>query len=158
MAHSTSKRVLIVEDDMLLSLLNERILNKLGHAVVGKATSGEDAVETFRKLKPDLVIMDISLNGDMDGVEATNRIREHAKIPVIFISGNTDRYEELRSTKEDINVFVPKPVTYNELAKAISSILPDKQIPPFFHSSKGRGLPPEIEKIRSSITPIRIPG
>lgn len=125
---SISKRALIVEDNLIISLLEERLLTKMGHKVVGKVSSGEKAVEAFRKLNPDFIIMDISLSGEMDGFEATNRIREEADVPVIFVSGNSDRYEKICLKKEGFNEFVSKPFTYKDLADPINRIWSQKQV------------------------------
>lgn len=119
---SNSKRVLIVEDNLILSMLEERLLHKMGHKVVAKVTSGEKAVEVFKKLKPDFVIMDISLSGRMDGFEATNRIREYADVPVVFVSGNSDRFQKVCITQRGFNEFVSKPFTYKQLAEPINRI------------------------------------
>lgn len=123
---SASKKALIVEDNLILSLLEERLLNKMGHEVVAKVTSGEKAVEMFKKMKPDFIIMDISLSGKMDGFEATNRIREFANVPVIFVSGNSDRYEKICLKKQGFNEFVSKPFTYKDLADPINRIWANK--------------------------------
>jgi len=123
---SSPKKVLIVEDNLILSLLEERLLSKMGHEVVGKVTSGEKAVEIFKKVKPHFVIMDICLSGKMDGFEATNRMREYADVPVIFVSGNSDRYEKICLTKEGFNEFVSKPFTYKDLADPINRIWTDE--------------------------------
>lgn len=125
---SPQKKVLIVEDNLILSLLEERLLTKMGHKVVDKVTSGEKAVEVFEKLKPDFVIMDISLSGKMDGFEATNIMRESTDVPVIFVSGNSDRYEKFCLKKEGFNEFVSKPFTYQDLADPINRIWKDKPV------------------------------
>ncbi len=119
---TSQKKVLIVEDNLILSLLEERLLTKMGYNVVGKVTSGEKAVEDFKKFRPDFVIMDISLSGKMDGFEATNRIREYEDIPVIFVSGNSDRYEKICVNKKGYNEFVSKPFTYQDLADPINRL------------------------------------
>ncbi len=108
--------------------MEERLLTKMGHKVVGKVSSGEKAVEAFRKHNPDFIIMDISLSGEMDGFEATNRIREEADVPVIFVSGNSDRYEKICLKKEGFNEFVSKPFTYKDLADPINRIWSKKQV------------------------------
>lgn len=133
---STSKRVLIVEDNLILSLLEERLLSKMGHKVVAKVTSGEKAVEVFRKLKPDFIIMDISLSGEMDGFEATNRIREEADVPVIFVSGNSDRYEKICLKKKGFNEFVSKPFTYKDLADPINRIWNEEPEPDIEYANR----------------------
>ena len=126
---SISKRVLIVEDNLVISLLEERLLTKMGHKVVGKVSSGEKAVDAFRKLNPDFIIMDISLSGKMDGFEATNRIREEADIPVIFVSGNSDLYEKICLKKKGFTEFVSKPFTFKDLADPINRIWSEEQVP-----------------------------
>lgn len=125
MSSAAPKKVLIVEDDLLLSLLEEKLLHKMGYNVVGKVTSGEKAVMEFQKLKPDFIIMDIALSGKLDGIEATKKIREYAEIPVVFVSGNPDRFERSFSVKEGFTEFVSKPFTFKNLAEPISRIWPD---------------------------------
>lgn len=119
------KRVLIVEDNLILSMFEEKALRKMGHKVVGKVTSGEKAVELFKKLKPDFIIMDISLSGQMDGFETTKKIREHLNVPVIFVSRNSDLYEKASIDEEGFNEFVSKPFTFYELAEPVRRIFPE---------------------------------
>ena len=68
------KRVLIVEDDLIISLTTEKMVEKLGYQVVGSVTSGEEAVRAAQENRPDVILMDIRLNGSMDGIEATQEI------------------------------------------------------------------------------------
>lgn len=117
-----SIKVLIVEDNFILSMVEERLLSKLGHEVVGKVASGEEAVELFRKLQPDLIIMDISLSGEMDGIEATQKIREHSNVPVLFVSGNSDRFKKSCELQKGFNEFVAKPFTSDDLSETINRI------------------------------------
>lgn len=120
---TASKRVLIVEDNLILSLLEEKLIRKMGHKVVGKVTSGEKALEVFAGTNPDIVIMDISLSGSMDGFEATNRMREIEEIPVIFVSGNSDQYRKICINLDGFNEFVSKPFTYKDLKEPIERII-----------------------------------
>jgi CheY-like chemotaxis protein len=85
----TPIRILIVEDERLVSLDLRRRLRRLGHAVVGVAVSGEEAIAHAQQLQPDLVLMDVRLRGPMDGIEAAQHIRAQYGIPVIFLSGYT---------------------------------------------------------------------
>ena len=62
----------------------------MGYAVTGVVTNGEDAIRRVEEMSPDLVVMDISLRGEMDGVEAANRIREQFGTPVVYITGHGD--------------------------------------------------------------------
>src|SRR5687767_13620025 len=85
----TPLRILIVEDERVISTDIRRRLSRMGHAVVGIAASGEEAIEDAQRLQPDLVLMDVRLRGHMDGIEAAQHIRAQFEIPVIFMSAYT---------------------------------------------------------------------
>lgn len=110
-----TKKVLIVEDDMLLSLVEERIVEKLGYNVVGKVGSGEEAIRKAKNLDPDLIVMDIVLKGDMDGIQAMEAIRRTSDVPVIYLSGNSDRFNYERAKKTEFTDYLIKPITYKDL-------------------------------------------
>ncbi|MEX0593170.1 MAG: response regulator [Balneolaceae bacterium] len=115
--------VLIVEDDRLLSLVTERLLEKLGHEIAGKAVDGMSAVEMVRELQPDVVLMDISLEGEMSGVDALKEIRSFSDVPVIILSGSSSRsiVEDVRSL--EISDFLVKPVTADDLVGPVRRAL-----------------------------------
>lgn len=117
MNHKTAKSVLIVEDDMLLSLVEERLIEKMGHNIVAKVVSGKDAVKKAKELKPDIIVMDIILKGDMDGIEAMEEIRKHSDVPVIYLSGNSDRFSYERAKKTGFTDYLVKPITGNDLKR-----------------------------------------
>lgn len=127
MAASTSKKVLIVEDNEIISLLTERHLHQMGYTAVHKVTSGEKAVEISKQLQPDLVIMDIYLSGELDGFEAIRRIKKVMDVHVIFLSGISYQNEMRDVLKEECHEFITKPVTYDNLSKAIKSVWNGKQ-------------------------------
>ena len=83
-------KILVVEDEAVILLQLEDILNTIGYTVAGLAASGEDAVEKARRLKPDLVLMDIVMPGSMDGIEAAKIINEELDIPVVFVTSYAD--------------------------------------------------------------------
>ncbi len=117
---STKKgRVLIVEDDMLLSMVEERLIQKLGFEVIAKVTKGSDAIEKVEELKPDIIVMDISLKGEMDGIEAVEKIREKSSVPVIYLSGSGDRYSYERARKTGFTDYLTKPVTSGDLKEPL---------------------------------------
>ncbi|MDZ7691602.1 MAG: response regulator [Balneolaceae bacterium] len=111
----TSKNVLIVEDDMLLSLVEERLIEKLGHTVIGKAGSGEEAIQKQKELEPDLILMDIVLKGELDGIEAMKEIRKTSDVPVIYLSGNSDRYNYDRAKQTEFTDYLVKPISSRDL-------------------------------------------
>ncbi|WP_441000813.1 response regulator [Fodinibius sp. SL11] len=119
MKKSKKGRVLIVEDDMLLSMVEERLINQLGFEVIGKVTKGIDAIEKEEKLSPDIIVMDISLKGDMDGIETMETIREKSNVPVIYLSGSGDRYSVERAKKTGFTDFLTKPVTGSDLKEPL---------------------------------------
>lgn len=116
------KRVLIVEDDMIISLVIENMVKELGHEVVGKATSGEDAITLATDHNPDLVLMDIRLKGDMDGIEAVTAIKEKIKTSVIYLTGNSDRVNYDRAKETDFIDLITKPFTISDLTKSMEQV------------------------------------
>lgn len=112
--------MLIVEDEMIISLLIERMVENLGHEVLGKVPSGEEAVTSALKNKPDLILMDIRLNGEMNGIEAMEQIKKNRNIPVIYISGNTDVLSQGRLNTSDFVDFLPKPITISDLSRSFN--------------------------------------
>jgi len=113
-------RILIVEDDMLLSLVEERLVLKLGYSVAGKAVSGKEAIQKTKELNPDLILMDISLRGDLDGIETMKLIRKFSSIPVIYLSGNSDKLSIERAKKTNFVDYLIKPVTESDLNTPIA--------------------------------------
>jgi two-component system, cell cycle sensor histidine kinase and response regulator CckA len=83
-------RILIVEDERLIAIDLQRRLTRLGYAVVALAASGVDAIQKALTLRPDVVLMDIRLQGGMDGVEAARQIRASVRIPVVFMTAYVD--------------------------------------------------------------------
>jgi PleD family two-component response regulator len=82
-------RVLIVEDEYFVALHVETILSDTGCDVVGIATSADEAVAKARQSLPDLILMDIRLPGDRDGIDAASEITRALKIPIVF-EGNVE--------------------------------------------------------------------
>lgn len=112
-----TKKVLIVEDEMIIAMLIERMVINLGHQVIEKVSSGEEAIDKALEYSPDLILMDIRLKGEIDGIDAISKIQEKMNIPVIYISGNSDlaHLEKIEST-EYID-FLSKPITQSDLSK-----------------------------------------
>ena len=79
-------KILVVEDEKILAIGMKRKLELLGYTVTGLASSGQDAIEKAQKTNPDLVLMDIVLKGDMEGVEAAQQRTNLCEIPVIYLT------------------------------------------------------------------------
>src|ERR1700687_2116616 len=85
-----NERILVVEDEGVVAADLESILHHLGYEVVGIAPSGEEAVEIGEKEKPNLVLMDIRLKGEMDGIDAAEQIIARFDIPVTYLTAYAD--------------------------------------------------------------------
>lgn len=108
-----------MEDDMIISLVVENMVKKLGHQVVGKAVSGEDAIQLAHEHKPDLILMDIRLKGDMDGIEAVTIIKQEISVDVIYLTGNSDKVNYDRAKATNCIDLISKPFTINELIRSL---------------------------------------
>ncbi len=118
-----SKKAIIVEDNLVLSILYENYLEGMVFKTVGKIKSGEAAVKLVEKYKPDVVIMDIKLEGEMDGIEAAVKIRSFSTSPIIFITGNSDPMHVERAKLVSNSDFLRKPVTEEILSAAVENML-----------------------------------
>ncbi|PKD42499.1 response regulator [Rhodohalobacter barkolensis] len=107
--------VVIVEDDMLLSLVETRIIEKLGYKVIGKAMSGEEAITMAKELNPDVFVMDVGLKGDLNGIEACAQIRKFTDTPVIFLSGNSDQHSIKSAKSVGYADYLVKPIRADDI-------------------------------------------
>jgi CheY-like chemotaxis protein len=115
----TNPKVLIVEDDTVIASIAKWRLVKLGYDVCGSTTSGADALSCIPKTQPDIVLMDINLKGEIDGIETAGRIKKEFNIPVIFASSHTDEETISRAKRIDPDGFVKKPFDDDDLRIAL---------------------------------------
>jgi CheY-like chemotaxis protein len=85
-----NNKILIVEDEAIISQIIGMHLKKLGYSISGIATSGQDAITLTNTTRPDAILMDIFLDGEMDGIEASKIIREKFATPIIFLTAYSD--------------------------------------------------------------------
>ena len=83
-------KILVVENDVFIGEDLQEELENLGYAVAGPVATGEEALEVFEEQRPDLVLMDISLDGEMDDIEAAKRMREQWPVPIIYVTDHHD--------------------------------------------------------------------
>ncbi len=119
------KRILIVEDEPITALSEQQMLKDLGYEVTGIALTGEAAVQRAGADKPDLILMDIQLLGDMDGREATRKIRELHQIPVVYVTAFGDKKTSLslKTPPPEGIGYVVKPFTKEELESEIKRLM-----------------------------------
>ncbi|HEY4797939.1 MAG TPA: response regulator, partial [Bacteroidia bacterium] len=82
--------ILVVEDENIVAKDIQQSLKKLGYEVLGICSTGEDAISQAERTKPNLVLMDIMLKGDMSGIEAADFIKQKLDVPVIFLTAYAD--------------------------------------------------------------------
>ncbi|WP_232803005.1 response regulator [Gracilimonas amylolytica] len=119
MDNKQNKTVMIVEDDLILNLLYESYLEKLGYDAEGELVYGKTAIEVAQKIKPDLILMDISLEGEIDGITAMEEIRKFSDVPVIYITGNSDPHHVQRAKETNYLDYLVKPIEFNDLKESI---------------------------------------
>jgi CheY-like chemotaxis protein len=104
-------RIVIVEDESITALHLAKQLHSLGYQVVAQASSGPRAIEHALARRPHVVLMDIHLQGPMDGIDAARHIQAVAPIPVVFMSAHADAatVERFQATTQ-VAGFVPKPI------------------------------------------------
>ncbi|MCE9531671.1 MAG: response regulator [Planctomycetes bacterium] len=121
--HSSPARILIAEDERIVAMNLQCSLVRMGYLVLEVVASGEDAVANAIAQQPDLVLMDISLEGEMDGVEAARIIRERSNIPVVYLTAysNSDIVNRAKVTQP--GGYVLKPFVDHELREAVEKAL-----------------------------------
>ena len=104
-----NEKILVVEDEAITALDLKFILMGLGYDVVDVVDNGQDAIDSAKELSPDLVIMDIKLKGEINGIVAAEEISKF-NIPIIFASANTDEGTKEKVLENSSFVgFIPKP-------------------------------------------------
>lgn len=111
--------ILLVEDEGLIARDLEDTLTRLGYRVSGIASEGTQAIEMARELHPQLVVMDVSLRGEVDGIEAACAIQEDAPVPVIFLTGHSDTETLQRAVSTGPLGYLTKPFQEADLRCAI---------------------------------------
>jgi len=119
----TMPRIMIVEDELATALVLEELLKNLGYEVAGVAHSGEEAVDMAKELTPDLILMDIVLPGEMDGIDAARKIGHELDIPVIFLTGYSEDELIQKATSVEPFGYILKPFQPNQIKAAIEIAL-----------------------------------
>jgi PAS domain S-box-containing protein len=119
----TMAKILIVEDEIIVAWDIKENLEKSGHTVVNLALSGAEAIRSATTDKPDLVLMDIHLAGDMDGIAAGDEIYHRLKIPVVYLTAHADEFTLDRATQTDPFGYIVKPFQSQSLQTTIKIAL-----------------------------------
>ncbi|MEG4105118.1 ATP-binding protein [Microcoleus sp. S13_C5] len=116
-------QILVVEDEVIVAQDIAGRLKKLGYAVTATVSSGEEAIQKAIENPPDLVLMDIVLKGDMDGVTAAEKIRTNRNVPTVFLTAYADDQTLQRAKLTDPFGYIIKPFQQNDLRVAIEIAL-----------------------------------
>ncbi|RCJ33010.1 hypothetical protein A6769_26660 [Nostoc punctiforme NIES-2108] len=116
-------RILIVENEFILAMNLKENLECLGYTVVDIVDSGETAIEKATEFRPDLVLMDIKLAGEMDGIQAAREIWTCLQIPFVYVTAYSDQSTVERATLTFTFGYILKPVSQEDLYVAIQTAL-----------------------------------
>jgi CheY-like chemotaxis protein len=122
-------KIMIVEDEVITAMSLQHLLEHWGYEMCEQVSSGREAIEKAGREKPDIVLIDINLNGEISGIEAARQIRSLFCVPIIFITGYSDK-ETIKEAKhaEPAGYFV-KPLDFKKLKLTIDSVV---------HKDKGK--------------------
>ena len=116
-------KILIVEDEVLIGIQIKTELRRAGYQVIGPVTSGEEAIQHARTEKPDVILMDIRLMGNMDGIEAAREIHAFSSPDIIFTTGYQDVAIKERAMALHPLAYLGKPLS----ARHIDAVLQKKR-------------------------------
>jgi PAS domain S-box-containing protein len=132
------EKILIVEDEVIIALDIKSKVENFGFRVVGIVNSGQQALEKIEQLKPDLVLMDVLIFGNMDGIETAMRIRKQYRIPVIYVTAHADDKTMNRALVTDPFGYICKPLKDRELLGALEIALYKHHLEQELETSKRR--------------------
>jgi PAS domain S-box-containing protein len=114
---------LIIEDELIEAMSFEQSLKSVGFEVVGISSTGKDALVKVAELKPDLVLMDIILKGDMDGIETAAKINENYDIPIVYLTAHPEKSTVDRAKLTSPYGYLIKPVNITVLKNTVDMVL-----------------------------------
>ncbi|HMM39688.1 MAG TPA: response regulator [Desulfovibrio sp.] len=116
---NTAARILLVEDERIIALEMKLFLQRLGYQVAASLATGEQALADAPAIRPDLVLMDIMLAGDLDGIETARRLRAVLPVPVVYCTAYTDPETMRRAQDTRPAGILTKPVNLDDLRRTI---------------------------------------
>lgn len=136
MIQAARKTILIVDNDADIAEMMARAIYKIGYSTAAIVSTGEEAIEKTSILQPDLVIMDVVLDGVIDGIRAGQYIEDHYNIPSIYVTGHPEKAAELEGRGK---VPLVKPFTLENLKTAIGVV--------FYKFPKAKNYPHTLEDL-----------
>jgi len=112
-------KILVVEDEMIIAAKISMQLTSLGYEVTGILPRGEQAIQQVKENKPDIILLDINLKGELDGIATAVAIQQFADIPIIYLTANSDEATFNRAKPTKPSAFISKPFKQLDLQRAI---------------------------------------
>jgi CheY-like chemotaxis protein len=119
--------ILIVEDEAVLAMVYLQQLRELGYQDVGLAFSGKDALAAVERGRPNLILLDIKLRGDMDGIGVAEIIRCRHTVPIVYITAYSDAETLRRAWRTDPVCILGKIGNNSELSRVVSTIMAEER-------------------------------
>ncbi len=117
------KKIVIIEDELILQELHMHYVTNLGHEVIACFQTGSEAIDFFKNNTADLILMDIRLEGDMNGIETAEKIQEISNVPLVYVSANNnDNLYNKALGSSSMKGYLSKPLSPKELDDVIKSI------------------------------------
>ena len=116
-------RILIVEDEGIIAENTGMFLKNMGHNVIAIVDNGESAIDIIDKGKPDLILMDIVLQGKLNGIDTTKIINERFGTPVIYVTAHYNKANLEEASKTKYCAYIHKPFNITEFKTAIEDAL-----------------------------------
>lgn len=145
----SAARIGLVEDEAIIAQDLKYCLTRLGYDVCHVSSSGDEALEKIKDVRPDLVLMDIVIRGEKDGVDTAREIQERYRVPVVYLTAYGDEGTFERAKKTDPSGYLLKPVEETELRKVIEFALYKKAF-----DEKREAYEKEHEKTLSLLTAV----
>lgn len=118
-----SRKILIVEDDKMLCTIFEMFIRQLGYELIGISQTGTEAINLCTLQKPDVVLMDIHLEGELSGIDTAKNIHHNFDIPVVYITSDIEESTIKSAIYKNTYGFLVKPVYQTTLGVAIEFAL-----------------------------------
>ncbi|WP_371803887.1 response regulator [Candidatus Lokiarchaeum ossiferum] len=142
-----NQKILIVEDEPIPAEDVKEILEAEGYTIIGIVNNGLDAIDVASKQKPDMVLMDINLQGNMTGTEAAVVIQSYFKIPIIFLTAYADKTTLEEAKKANPYGYIIKPYEENEILTTIDIVFNKRQM----EQEKEKSFLQEINSVKKEL-------
>ncbi len=119
----TPPRVLIVEDEGIIAEYIRNALSERGFNVIGVTGDGEEAIKLSKSQTPDIILMDIHLNGNQNGVETMRKIQNHHHVPVLYLTAHQNETLIEKAQKTQHHGFLTKPIVEERMISRVRTVL-----------------------------------